>query len=253
MGSEGETDWAAAIGAARRTSLEVVTAHTFVKAWTSFSRPVALQCSDERTYVVKGNQPTQPVMPHAMTSEQVVGRLGHRLKAPIPHIVIVHIPSELIEAEPEMAHLSPGLAHGSALVPNCSDRVPIDQPTTQRNREAYARLAVLYGWALAGDHQIVKTLDADGDVYSVDHGHFFPGGPAWSAQSLQGHTTPALPDPQFVGYADPAALAATIEAARNTTDSELAALLAFSPASWGVSADDLFHLGQYLGRQRETL
>jgi hypothetical protein len=247
------SEWTRRVGVERSKDRPIVKAETYLMSWPSFSRPVALRCDDGRTYVVKGRQPDRPELPYALTNEQVVGRLGQYLGAPIPRLALVDVPEQLIASQPELSHLEPGLAHGSELVPNCSDRLPIGDPGSQRNREAYGRLAVLYGWTVAGDHQLVRTLDAAGDIYSVDHGHFFPGGPAWSADGLQAHAAPAAPDAQLAAYADPYAQADANARAKSMSRDQIAIALGFSHPSWQLTDDEVGAVGEFLDRQRVTL
>ena len=61
------------------------------------------------------------------------------------------LPAELIAKQPEMAHLQPGVVHDIVLVENRCDKQAISAPSTDRNRDAYARSAVLYGWAQGAD------------------------------------------------------------------------------------------------------
>lgn len=246
----GEEEWRSLLnGAAPPMSVD---AETFLQAWGTWSRPVAVRCSDGNIYVVKGLQPTRPEMGRALVAEHVVGRLGRTLGAPIPHVVLVNIPAQLIAIEPSIAHLSPGLAHGSLLVANCSDRLGIVPPTTDRNRRAYATLAVLYGWAQANDHQLVSRLDAAGDFFSVDHGLFFPGAPNWDTSSLASAPPPSL-DGQFMPHVLRADLASVLERLRTISDEVVAEFVAGPPAAWGVTEDERVALADYLSRRRDTL
>ena len=94
------------------------------------------------------------------------------------------MPQELIDAQPEMRHMPAGISHGSQLVPNCSEREAYRYVDIAENRERFAKLAVLYGWMSAGDHQFIYRHDPPNLVHSVDHGHFFPGGPNWQVVQL---------------------------------------------------------------------
>jgi hypothetical protein len=62
------------------------------------------------------------------------------------------------------------------------------------NRPRFAALAVLYGWIPAGDAQLIYRQTVSHLVYSVDHGHFFPGGPNWTLAGLSGFV-PLSPSP----------------------------------------------------------
>ena len=227
------------------------TATTYIKSFPTFSRPVVVLCDDGRTYVIKGLQHSQP-MAHGLTTEQVIGRLGQALGAPVPLLALVMVPQALIDLEPQMAHLSPGIAHGSLLVPNVSERAGIEPPTTPQDRAWYASLAVMYGWGHAGDHQLVYSLDADKRPYSVDHGHFLPGGPNWSAATLS-PSNPATPDQNFAQHVNTADLDTPLQIARAFSPADLSGLMEFSLPNWGVPADDLAALESFLGTRQGEL
>ena len=248
-----DAEWHDLIVAAQVDSVAVVKADTFIEAWHTASRPVAMECDDGTTYVLKACQPANPGMPKVMAAEQVVARLGGIIHAPVPSVTLVDVEPDLIAAEPQMAHMSPGIAHASRRIPNCTDRLNIEAPGSDANGEAYARLAVLYGWVTADDHQIIRTRDSAASVYSVDHGHFFPGGPNWSAATL---ATPgaATPDQMLVNAgADAATVQGALADARQIPDEGIARVIGWVQPSWGVPIADLVALGKYLSDRRDTL
>jgi hypothetical protein len=227
------------------------TATTYIKSFQTFSRPVVLLCDDGRSYVIKGLQPSQR-MGHGLTTEQVIGRLGQTLGAPVPPIALVMVPQDLIDLEPQMAHLSPGIAHGSLLMPNVSERAGIYPPITNQDRAWYASLAVMYGWGHAGDHQLVYSLDAERRPYSVDHGHFLPGGPNWSAATLS-PSIPAIPDQNFAQHVTLDDLENPLQIARSLSEADLSGLLEFSLPHWGVPPHDLTALESFLRTRQGEL
>jgi hypothetical protein len=163
---------------ARRAPIK---AHTYRRKWESFSRPVLLSCGEKNEeFVVKGRHAGR-----AIVNEHVVGRLGALLEAPVPRIEIIEVPKDLIDAESELGHLVPGLAHGSQWIPDCSDRQWVQASDLKENRSRFGALAVLYGWVRANDHQLIYSNADPRLVHSVDHGHFFPSGPDWRIQDLR--------------------------------------------------------------------
>jgi hypothetical protein len=247
-------DWQAAIRAEQRLDGAHPSAHTFIRKWPSASQPVAVQCDDGSAYVLKGRQLANPQMPWIMTAEQCVARLGGLLLAPVPRVEFVELPQALIDAEPQLSHMIAGTTHGSKMIPNCSERInAIGHAITPRNRDAYAKLAVLYGIAMAGDKQLIATLDAAGDVYSVDHGHFFPNGPNWNAGTL-GARDVALPDQDIVALgADAATVVKAATDARGISDQQIASAVGCSHSSWDVPMGDLIALAEFLAHRRSTL
>src|SRR5258705_3658080 len=112
-----------------------VQAHTYLHRWTTSSQPVKLKCSDGQTYVVKGGQSGNPAASRMMIADHVTGRLGALLGAPVPPVVFVDVPAELVAAESEMAHLTPGISHGSRFVDGVSEAAEgLSQTAAPENR-----------------------------------------------------------------------------------------------------------------------
>ncbi len=147
-------EWKAAISSACLKRPKAVKAMTFLKKWGSFSKPVALKCDDGGEYVVKGLQAAQQ-MGRPICNEQIVGRLGQQLGAPIPELALVEVTQQLIAIEPELSHLQPGVCHGIRLMNNCTDRKWLEHFNVIDNRPRFAALAVLYGWIPSNDNQLI--------------------------------------------------------------------------------------------------
>src|SRR5215203_1343660 len=112
-----QADWTELLksGAAQRP--QPVMAETYLRSWSTASQPVLLECNNGKTYVVKGKQAGRMIV-----NDQVVAALGCLIDAPAPEPALVGVPAELIAAEAQMKHVAPGVAHGSTLVPDCSER-----------------------------------------------------------------------------------------------------------------------------------
>ncbi len=185
-----------------------------------------------------------------LTTERAVGILGRAIGAPVPEIALVDF-SALLAVESQLSHFLPTVAHGSNIVPNVRDRrPPVEPPANERNRRAYAALAVLYGWFQGGDHQWLVTLDTS-DVYSADHGHFLPGGPAWSSTSLATAGEPA-PDQSWSAYVRPADLTEVGRRLAQVSDEVIAAAVA-QPLQWGAPIAELVALCSFLSSRRDKM
>jgi hypothetical protein len=222
------------------------TAQTFMQAYSTASKPVLVRCDDGREYVVKGSQAGR-----MLVNDHLVAKLGALLGAPVPEAEIVALTQDLIAAQAEMSHMTAGLAHGSRFIPNCHDG---GQHATPENRERFARLAVLFGLAGASDHQYLHQNNPPHLVYSVDHGHFFPGGPEWTAQSLE-QTGPAVADDSVVQayQVTPEELAGAAVALEQITDDAIVEIVGSLPSTWGVDEDDRLAMVAYLIRRREEM
>ena len=159
----------------------------------SFASPAMLVCEDGEEYWVKHRTVTDGCTPAnrtaqvgGMVTDHVIGLLAQKIiEDVVPTIRLVSIPPELISIAPKLQNACPGLAHGSRNASrNCTGRAGITDFGHFKlpfNRPRLAGLAVLYGLAAASDHQVIYRLDGEPHLYSVDHGHFLPGGPNWSA------------------------------------------------------------------------
>ena len=205
-------------------------AETFHRKWPSFSRPVLVTCDDGKKYVLKGAHCGK-----AIVNEQIVARLGALLGAPVCPTLLVEIPAELCNIEPQMNDISPGLAHAIEYIDDCSERAGIDHTGLRENRERFASLQVLYTWMFAGDHQLIYRTSPPHLVYSVDHGHFFPGGPNWTVQSIAGVTAILQYDTMFNAAAITSAERTnTLSCLGRLSDREIDDIVAIPPSSWGI-------------------
>jgi hypothetical protein len=232
-----DEQWRAAIEAASRSRRIAAQATTFLKTWGSASRPVLLRCSDGKDYVVKGKQSGRMIV-----NDHIVGQLGAELGAPVGHVAVVDVPDILIKAEPDLQNMAPGLSHATLLIPRVGERESILYVSAPENRPRFALLAVLYGWVVAGDHQFVYENQPPHLVHSVDHGHFFPGGPDWTTASLRGAGDPAL-DPTLAGACAFTAeeIATAADALAPLPDQVVAEAVAAPLQEWGLTS--IFHEG----------
>lgn len=252
--SDQPVDWDALVCSPMAPSAAKIRAVTYYRRFPTASGAVEVACSDGERYVLKGIRNDAQVG-QMVFNDQVAARLGALIGAPVPEVTVVELPQDLIDLNPGMSHLVAGLAHASGCIPDVSDRIDnIDHTNESENRSRFAALAVFFGWLSAGDRQFLYRLSTPRLVYSVDHGHFFAGGPAWTAPSLQS--------------APPAAVAADLVSACHLTHDELvpaiAALAAITagqvgevlsnpPIAWGVDNSSRSALAAYLWKRRSEL
>lgn len=244
-----EDAWRGAIASARGRVGTPVRAMTFLGQWRSASKPVRLRCEDGRDYVVKCSQAGKiPV------NDQVVGRLGLVLGAPVGEVALVEVSADLVNMQPEMQHLSAGVCHGSVFIPHTSEREGLLHTSVTENQQRFALLAVLYGWVGASDHQFIYGNEPPHIVHSVDHGHFFPGGPDWTPESLRGAPEATLD--QMIANAclfQPHELQAAGVQLAAIDDEDIALAVAAADSDWHITEDERIVLAQYLARRRYEL
>lgn len=248
-GAPGPPDWGALLTNATAVASPEVHAETFIKAWPSASKPVAVKCSDGHTYVIKGSNAGRQAI-----NDCVAAKLAALIGAPVPPSALITIPEDLRKATPEMHHLTPGKAHGSRIMEDCSEREAFANYNEGDNRRRFASIAIFYGWLVANDRQFIYGKANPHNVYSVDHGHFFPGGPDWSAAGL-GAAPAAVADRETVTACALNAdeLRDACQPLHSITPELIAAAVALVPNGWNLSADERIALCEYLERHRTEL
>jgi len=249
-------DWPALVDAATISAAghRPVRAVTYIRKWDhADSEPALLTCDDGQAYVVKSLRVHGISNGRVIVNEQIVGRLGARLGAPVGEVRFVDVPDELIAAEPDLAHLSTGIAHGSLWIPHCTDREGLRYTTVPANRARFALLAILYTWVGAKDQQFIYRTNVPHLVYSVDHGHFFPRGPYWTITSL--HVDPlAELDPTFAACRFSRAERSRARGALDKiTHQTIAEAVAAPPDAWGISMQERIAMAEYVARRRAEL
>lgn len=227
-----------------------VQAVEFRGALATKSRPSRVLCDDDQEYVVKGRNAGRSTF-----NDQVVGRLGMAMDAPVGQVTLVSVSLDLILENIEMKDLVDGVAHGSRLIPRTSNAERLLYFEVPENRSRFAALSLLYGWPQAEeDHQFIYGIEPPHLVYSVDHGDFFPRGPGWSLASLR-RVEPAQPD-RFIRFGCDLTLdelrAAAVRLER-LDDQAIATAVAIPPDDWGVTVDERVGLALYLARRRDQL
>lgn len=225
-----------------------VVAESFDHAYSTASQPRRVKCSDGQYYVVKGR-----IAGKTMVNDQLVGRLGAAMGAPVGDVALVEIPQLLVDADPQMSPVTAGIVHGSRFMREVSNErqnlAPLDLDV---NRERFALLAILYGWVGASDHQVLYREQPPKLVFSVDHGHFFPNGPEWTIDHLLHSAASAAPDATVVAQCgltggDLLPAAAALAA---VTEEVIAGAISALPPDWPFPGHERLAMAQYLDRRR---
>lgn len=243
-------DWKALLEAVAAIPQISIDAETFVKAWPSASRPVAVKCADGNTYVIKGSNAGRQAV-----NDCIAAKLALLVVAPVPPSALIAIPDELRIATPEMSHLAPGVAHGSRVMEDCTEREAFTHCNAGDNRQRFAAIAIFYGWLGANDRQFIYGKNAPYRVYSVDHGHFFgPGNPDWTIASLAG-VPAAAPDQETATKCviTNEQLSAACRPLHAVTAEQIAAAIGSVPHGWRILVDEQVALCEYIEKRRLEL
>ena len=243
--------WTAAINKAIVQQAPCLAATGYLAGpWNSYSRPVVLTFPDKVNRMVKGRQAGG----RALFNDQVIGRLGKQIAAPVPDVCVATLPQSLIDIEPKVAHMPAGSCHACTFFDNYSDRMGVAHHDLPGNRTGLAKLAILYGWVYASDPQLIYRNAPPRTLLSVDHGHFLGDGPNWTPEVLAGRPAPT-PHPWIVDGAKltPEELKAAAEALRLTTNQALCDAIGSAPVEWDVPISERVALGVYLAKRRLEL
>jgi hypothetical protein len=190
----------------------------------------------------------------SLVNEQIVGRIGEAMGAPVGHVELVNVPAELVSIEPGLQHIMPGFCHGCRFLGDNMGRRSIENTQLPENRPRFSRLCVLYGWAGSADDQFLYCAPIP-LVYSVDHGHFFGiGNPNWEIDQLRTRGT-AEPDQQLRSACSLTddELRAAAAPLRTITDPMIRDIVTIPPDEWGINAEERDALTNYLMRRRDDL
>ena len=251
-------DWHALIAAESKNRPAAVISVTFLKRRASASQPVDLRCDDGNVYVIKAlrNDTNQGRM---MFNDHVVARFGALVGAPVPAVALVSVSQQLIDLNPDkgngMGHIVPCIAHGSKLYDQVSERIDnIDHVHDDDNTSRFASLAILHAWMGFSDRQFIYDNASPFRVYSVDHGHFFPGGPNWTGAGLQNAADASVADDIVkTCKLDHDALVAARVPLVAVTPEQIASVLGTPPDEWGVDMNDRVALAGYIQKRQRQL
>jgi hypothetical protein len=140
-------------------------------------------------------------------------------------------------------------------VANSTEQQGLQHGDIAENKARFLAIATLYGWIGSSDDQFIYDNTDPRLVHTVDHGHFFPGGPDWTADSLATASPDAVLHQPVLDYCPPTKEeVAVVEAVLTSiTDDEIAAAVSSVPADWVVSAEERSAVTNYLIARRDTL
>ncbi len=192
--------------------------------------------------------------PRVPINEQVVGRAGRLINAPVPDVGTVFIPDALVGWEFRPGHyLEKGIAHAGSAVKSSTETRTLDRRNEDDNQKRHAGILALYDWCWGEDTQWLVVNSEQNAYYSHDHGHYFPGGPAWTEAGVLAQIN--VPHEHPGGYAGITQLIVNEIAERlsRVTRSVLVTLLSAIPIDWPVTDTELESLGFFLEARAESV
>lgn len=184
----------------------------------------------------------------AVVTEQVVGRAGALIGAPVCEVAIVEIPEELAGWRflPDR-RLEPGFAHGSAAVEQAIEEPILSYGDRDDNRVRQAGVFALHDWCWGEDPQWLYWASGDMELYSHDHGYYLPSHVLdWTVETLRDYADQPRTGPWPTRHLDRSELRRLASALRAIDRSRLSAILAEIPESWPVTIAELETVGWFL-------
>jgi hypothetical protein len=188
--------------------------------------------------------------PKVIVTEYLVGSLGSLIGAPTCEVAIIQIPEEIAGWEfRSSATLQVGLAHASRHVEDAEQLHSLEHRQQDDNSRRHVGVFAIYDWCWGGDDQWLYCHTEDQKLYSHDHGHYLPGGPNWSEDTLTAHV-----DEQHVLNSpkpglDPAAINEFAGQLENINREKLLPILRSVPTVWAVTDTELEAVGFFLERR----
>ena len=188
--------------------------------------------------------------PRVIVNEAIVAGVGKIIGAPVCNSAIVEIPEELEGYEFRPGHfLRPGLAHASKLVEGAIEHRQLNFRDRDDNSVRHVGVFALHDWCWGNDSQWLYSSLEDQSIYSHDHGHYFPNGPAWTENSLceAVNITHSLNcDTSCLNVSEVERICKIL---RELNRDFLIRILSEIPNSWLVTNDELESLGWFLEKR----
>lgn len=215
------------------------------------SVPFQVRATDGERYWVK--QIANPQSARSPVTEQVIAGCGRLIGAPVREVRLISIPEELDgEKLSSGVVLTSGIAHASLNLEFSSfDKTwGPENRHLDDNRRRHAAYFAFFDWCWGADPQWLYDVTDDMKLYSHDHGHFLPGSPDWTIESLvEEHEVAHSLDTPGDGL-DYNELVRAADVLENLTVPELKAVLCGIPTTWPVSDRELETLGFFLDSRR---
>lgn len=203
--------------------------------------------SDGNRYWIKTGTGGQGV--RVPITEQLVGRAGALIGAPVRPVHLVYVPRAVSGWEfRKNKQLESGFAHASLDLPNSQEeRKKLSYRHRDQNSIRHAGFFALYDWCWGDDMQGLVDLDDDNAFHSHDHGYFLPpGGPGWDTASLLANIGTAHELGGDGGGCDTVEVNRICNKLENLTDGDLLSVVGAIPRLWPVSDDELGTVAFYL-------
>ena len=205
-----------------------------------------VRASDGRRWWVKPL--SNPQSERVTINEYLVGRIGSAIGAPTCEVSLIEIdenhaghvitPGRVLEL---------GYSYCSADVPDAYEiKSTLSHRLRDDNRARHVGVFALWDLCFGGDPQWLHQTTDDERTWSHDHGHFFPGGPDWTTDSLVAHVHIPHPLGADATDLDPNAVEAMATRIESLSAASIVPILLSIPAGWPIEDEELETLGWFI-------
>jgi hypothetical protein len=205
---------------------------------SSGSKPFLLHTDLGMCWCKALNNPQGPMVP---VNEQICASLGRLVGIGVCEAWIVEIPAALAGDVIEPGYvLQAGYAHGSAEVSGALEvRGALANRSEDENAVRHAGFFALHDWLWGQDEQWLRSAPEQNRYYAHDQGHFLPGGPNWTVQTLQAARESPHPMSHDVTGLNSPELSRLADALEALTSEDIRGALPNFPASWPIDGPAL--------------
>lgn len=206
------------------------------------------RCDDGKLWWIK--PPNHLQGGKVIVTEQVIGRLGLLIGAPVCPVRCVKITSDSVgwEFRPGR-HLVEGVGHASAHVEGVTELRELTRRQEDDNRARHAGVFALWDWCWGTDDQWLYAAPKDEALHSHDHGHFLPGGHNWTEEQLVLHVDSQNPRPWVTAGLDAAELRRIAATLDDIDRCAIVNVLRHVPLNWPATGKELEALGWFVERR----
>ena len=176
--------------------------------------------------------------PRVPATEQIVGRLGGLIGAPVCEVQLVALAGIVGFEFTAGRYVEPGWAHGSLAVDPALEIRDLANRSEDDTRRRHAGIFALHDWLAGSDVQWLYATQEDNAYYSHDHG-FYLTGPDWTDLSLAAATVNDFSLSLDVAGLDRDELRRLADNLEALTTETIEASVSMIPSTWPVGEGEL--------------
>lgn len=190
--------------------------------------------------------------PRVPATEQIVGRLGALIDAPVCQVQLVSLDGIVGFEFTSGRSVEAGWAHGSLAVDPALEIRDLANRSEDDNRRRHAGIFALHDWLAGSDVQWLYATNEDNAYYSHDHG-FYLNGPNWTDLSLANAAQSDFGLSMDTAGLDPAELNRLADRLDALTAEEIETAISMIPSTWPVGEGELQAVADFAHARRAAV